>query len=270
MTVSMTPAPATAPEPATAPMPLRLGMLTPSSNTVLEPVLARMTGLSALSVHYSRFRVTEISLSQQGLGQFALDGMLQAAELLAHAKVDVIAWNGTSAGWLGFPQDEELCARITAATGIPATSSVLAFRDAFRSLGIGRVGLVTPYTADVQRRIMANWAQAGFACTAERHLNLSDNFSFAGTAEATIADMVRQVAAEGCDAAAIVCTNMRGAAVAPGLERDLGIPVIDSVAVTLWASLRRIGAGTGAFAGWGRIFALPTAAPADRTGRAVA
>jgi maleate isomerase len=246
-----------------APGPIRLGMLTPSSNTVLEPMLARMTAESGISVHYSRFRVTEISLSQIGLGQFTFDAMVQTAELLAHAKVDAIAWNGTSAGWLGFAQDEELCARIQAATGIPATSSVLAFRDAFRALGTKRVGLVTPYTFDVQRRIMTNWEAAGFPCRAERHLDLSDNFSFAEASEATIEAMVRQVAAEGCDAAAIVCTNMRGAAIAPALEAELGIPVIDSVSVTLWASLRLIGAATDAFADWGRIFSLPIAPAAE-------
>lgn len=240
--------------------PIRLGMLTPSSNTVLEPVLARMTGTTGVSVHYSRFRVTEISLSQAGLGQFAFDGMVQAAELLAHAKVDAITWNGTSAGWLGFEQDEELCRRITAATGIPATSAVLGFRDAFTALGIGTVGLVTPYTGDVQDRIMTNWAAAGFPCRAERHLGLSDNFSFAEADEATIAGMVRDVARAGCEAAAIVCTNMRGAAIAPGLETELGLPVLDSVSVSLWASLRLVGAPMDAFTGWGQLFAPASAA----------
>ena len=41
-----------------------LGMLTPSSNTVLEPVTqAMLAGLPEVSVHFSRFRVTEIALS---------------------------------------------------------------------------------------------------------------------------------------------------------------------------------------------------------------
>ena len=242
---------------ALAPNPLRLGMLTPSSNSVLEPVLAAMTAGTDVSIHASRFRVTEITLSQAGLGQFAFEGMVQAAELLAHAKVASIAWNGTSAGWLGFPQDEELCARIETATGIPATTSVLAFRDAFRLFGAKRIGLVTPYTADVQSRIMTNWAEAAFPCTAERHLDLSDNFSFAEVSEERIADLVREVAREGCDAAAIVCTNMRGAAVAPALERELGIPVLDSVSVTLWSSLVHAGGDASAFAEWGRVFTLP-------------
>jgi maleate isomerase len=77
--------------------PVRLGMLTPSSNTTLEPVCARMLAdLPEVSVHFARFRVTEISLSEQALGQFDLAAQLSAAELLADAKCDVICWNGTS------------------------------------------------------------------------------------------------------------------------------------------------------------------------------
>src|ERR1700761_1286914 len=89
--------------------PIRLGMLTPSSNTTLEPVTTAMVaGLPAVSVHFSRFRVTEIALSADALAQFDDRPILEAAELLAHAKVDVIAWNGTSSGWLGFAADERL------------------------------------------------------------------------------------------------------------------------------------------------------------------
>ena len=83
-----------------------LGMLTPSSNTVLEPVTAAMlAGLDDVSAHFSRFPVTEIALSASALAQFDDAPILAAAGLLAHAKVDVIAWNGTSSGWLGFAAD---------------------------------------------------------------------------------------------------------------------------------------------------------------------
>lgn len=234
----------------------RLGMLTPSSNTVLEPVCAAMLADlgGAASVHFARFKVTEIALSPAALGQFDHDEILRAAELLAHAKVDVIAWNGTSASWLGFERDEELCARITAATGIAACTSVLAFREIFRARGHRRIGLVTPYTRDVQEKIAANWAASGFDCASERHLGLRDNFSFAETKEETIADLVRAVAREGCDAVAIVCTNMRGAAIAAALERETGVPVYDSIAVTVWKSLHVAGMKTPHLARWGSLF----------------
>ena len=87
-----------------------LGMLTPSSNTTLEPVTTAMLGgLPEVSAHFSRFKVTEIALSGQALAQFNLTGILAAAELLSHARCEVIGWSGTAAGWLGFDADQRLC-----------------------------------------------------------------------------------------------------------------------------------------------------------------
>lgn len=207
------------------------------------------------SAHFSRFKVTEIALTDASLGQFSDAPILAAAELLAHARCDVIAWNGTSASWLGFDRDEELVAKIKAASGISAATCVLGYRDLFRVLEARRIGLVTPYTGDVQERIAANWGRNGFICPSERHCDLADNFSFAEVDEPTIERMIRE-AAPGCDAVAIVCTNMRGARVAAHLERELGIPILDSVAVTLWAALKAAGAPTAPYAPWGRIFTV--------------
>jgi len=234
---------------------VRIGMLTPSSNTVLEPVTAAMLAeLPGVSAHFSRFKVTEIALSEQALGQFDDSEILRAAELLAHAKVDVIAWNGTSASWLGFERDETLCERITAATGISACTSILAFREIFQRTGVTRVGLVTPYIGDIQVRIASNWAASGFDCKAERHLGLQDNFSFAGATEKEVAGMIRKVASEGCDAVAIVCTNLRGAGLVERMEPEIGIPIYDSVAVTLWKSLSAAGVDASQVIGWGSLF----------------
>lgn len=234
---------------------VRLGMLTPSSNTVLEPVtMAMLAGLPEVSAHFSRFKVTEIALSEQALGQFDDTEILRAAELLAHAKVDAIAWNGTSASWLGFDRDERLCERIRAATGIVACTSVLAFREIFERTGMRRIGLVTPYLDDVQSKIIANWGASGFHCTAERHMRLQDNFSFAQVSEEEIAALVRAVAREGCEAVAIVCTNMRGAGLVERLEAELAMPIYDSIATTLWKSLNAAGVAPSRVRQWGSLF----------------
>src|SRR5204862_7038372 len=80
----------------------RLGMIAPSSNSVLEPVTyAMLADEPGISAHFSRFRVTEIALDAHALDQFDPSRMLPAADLLADAKVDAVAWNGTSASWLG-------------------------------------------------------------------------------------------------------------------------------------------------------------------------
>jgi maleate isomerase len=244
----------------------RLGMLTPSSNTALEPITyAMLAGIADVSVHFSRFKVTEIALSESALRQFDDSEILRAAELLAHAKVDVIAWNGTSAGWLGFDRDERLCERITAATGIRACTTVLAYRDLLRRLDNARIGLVSPYTRDVQERIMANWRSHGLNCVAERHLSLSDNFSFAEVPEAEVARLSEEVVREGSDAVVVLCTNMRGAGAAERLEGKLGVGIFDSIAVTLWACLVAAGVDPSVVRGWGGLFANPRLVPSTST-----
>ena len=238
--------------------PLRIGMLTPSSNTVLEPETQALLGpLGArASVHFARFRVTQIALDAAADSQFALEPILAAADLLADARPALIAWNGTSASWRGFDSDTRLCSAIEARTGVPATSAMLAFNAALAALGVRRLGLVTPYTADVQAAISRTYATHGVDVVAEEHAGLRDNFSFGAIAEDRVAGMCRSVAAAGPDAIAIVCTNMRGARRAAALEAELGVPVLDSVAVTLWGCLTRAGVDTGPLHGFGRLFSL--------------
>ena len=61
-----------------------LGMLTPSSNTALEPLTSAMvSSLPGVSAHFSRFTVTEISLRDASLQQFELVVEFGALELLA-------------------------------------------------------------------------------------------------------------------------------------------------------------------------------------------
>jgi len=232
-----------------------LGMLTPSSNTVLEPVTAAMlAGLDGVTAHFSRFKVTEIALSGPALAQFDDSEILAAAELLAHAKVNVIAWNGTSSGWLGFERDVRLCERITQTTGIAACTAMLALNEVLKKTDARRIGFVTPYLDDVQARINANYEKAGFHVVADRHLGMRDNFSFSTVTAAQMRQMTAEVAAAKPDAIAIVCTNMRGAELAAELETAHGIPVYDTVATTVWKSVRIAGIDPGRIKGWGTIF----------------
>lgn len=232
-----------------------LGMLTPSSNTILEPMTAAiLAGLPDVTAHFGRFRVTEISLRDAALGQFDDEPILAAADLLADAKVDVIAWNGTSSGWLGLQRDRDLCAAITRRTGIKATTSVLALAEIFRLKGVARYGLVTPYLDEIQARILPNFAREGFDCAAERHLGDKGNFSFSEYSETTIAGLIREVAAAKPQAITVFCTNMRGARLAEPLERELGVPIYDTVSTAVWGSLRIAGIDPARVQGWGSLF----------------
>ena len=223
--------------------PARIGMIVPSSNTCLEPQSYRILGAREdVTVHSTRIPVTRIALDAGSDRQFDVDGMRAAAELLATADVDVIAWNGTSGSWLGADHDREIAAEITAATSIPATTSTLAYLDAFAAFGTESVGLFTPYTEDVNLQVIDRWAEEGIRTSGHRFLGLSDNESFARVAPQELVPGSLELAAERPDALVFLCTNLYGAPVAAELEERTGVAVLDSVAVTLWRCLQLAGA----------------------------
>jgi maleate isomerase len=239
---------------------IRLGMMTPSSNTVLEPMTARLlAGTPGITAHFQRLRVLQIGLDPALSAQFDAAPMVAAAELLADAKVHALCWNGTSGAWLGIEADQAIAAAATAATGIPCTTATLALHDALAALGARRVGLVTPYVAEVQEAIVARLAARGIATVAERHLEDPGNYSFAEHAAARVDTLVREVAAARPEAIVIHCTNFRGTEGAAAIEAETGIPVLDSIAVSLWGALRAAGADPAPLAPHGRVFTLGTA-----------
>lgn len=245
---------------------IRLGVLVPSSNTALEPITQEIISsiprnLYEITVHFSRFSVTEISLSQNALQQFKFEPIITAAQLLADAKVDCIGWSGTSAGWLGFDHDERLCKTITDATGIPCTTSTLALNRALAHLGVGKgskLGLVTPYLDDVQAAIMKTYAGAGITIdhNIERHLNVSANHSIRKVSPEQLAQMVTEVKDEGANVITTFCTNIVAARYVGRWEVELDVVILDTVATVVWDMLKVVEVDPKLVKGWGKLFEL--------------
>lgn len=236
---------------------IRLGMLTPSSNTVLEPMTSAMLAETPeITAHFNRLRVLAINLDGNATSQFDAAPMVAAAELLADAKVHAMCWNGTSGAWLGLDADRALCAEVTRATGLPCTTATLALHDALHVMGAKRVALVTPYLSSVQEAILRNLRAEGFDCVAERHLEDPGNYSFADHPADRVESLTREAAAARPDAIAIHCTNFRGTRGAVPIEAETGVVVMDSIAIALWGALRAAGADPRRIRGWGRLFDL--------------
>jgi maleate isomerase len=242
---------------------IRLGVLTPSSNTALEPLThALLTSLNTqqtthhITAHFSRFPVTTISLSPSGLAQFDLGPILAAAELLPHAEVDIIGWSGTSAGWLGFDKDVRLCEEIEKRTGIKATTSILALNKALELWRVKRLGLVTPYQDDVQKKIVENYGGIGLGIGEgmERHLGVVKNTDIAEIGEEALDGLVEDVVGSGVDAVTTFCTNLVAAQRVEFWEKKYGVPVFDTVTTVIWNMLRECGVDAKELEGWGMIF----------------
>jgi len=235
--------------------PVRIGMIVPSSNTCLEPMSYRILGeREDVTIHSARIPVTRIALDSGSDRQFDAAGMRAAAELLATADVDVIAWNGTSGSWLGAGHDRAIVEEITAATGIPATTSTLAYLDAFERFAAKSIGLLTPYTPDVNEQVILRYQAEGIEVSGHRALGLSDNESFARVRPEALVEPSVDLASDRPDALVYLCTNLYGAPVTEEVELRTGVAVLDSVAVTLWRCLDLAGAPL-LDARWGRLLA---------------
>lgn len=237
--------------------PRRIGMIVPSSNTCLEPMTYRMLGeRDDVTVHSARIPVTRIALDAGSDSQFDTESMCRAAELLATADVDVIAWNGTSGSWLGSEHDEEIAAVITEATGVPATTSTLAYLEAFERFDIRSVALLTPYTRDVNQQVAVQYDKQGITVVADHALGLSDNESFARVTPEELLPPSRKLLAAAPDALVYLCTNLYGAPVVQSVEAESRVAALDSVAVTLWKCLALAGVPP-LDEHWGRLLSRP-------------
>jgi maleate isomerase len=233
---------------------LRIGMITPSSNVMVEPITGEITAAFSreLSVHYARIPVTRISLDRPSQHQFDVEAMLSAARLLADARVHAICWNGISAAWKGWASDRWICDAIQRETGVPATSASLAELAAFRAYGVRRYALAVPYRDDVRKAIIRVFGEEGFECVSSAHLGITTNFEFSQIDADTLRALIRRADSPQADAVVVMCTNLSTARLVEDLEADLRKPVLDSLLLGLWHPLRMLG-WTRPIPRWGRV-----------------
>ena len=230
---------------------IRIGMLTPSSNSVVEPWCYKIIGsIDNVSVHFGRVEVLWIDDKEASLSQFYDENMIKGFDLLSHVKPMVIGWNGTSASWLGLERDRVLIDVIKKRTGSRVVTSTLSIVEALTVLNINKIGLVTPYVDSIQKKIIDNFELEQFECVSERHFNMTDNFSFGEISESKISNAAEDVISEGAEAVIILCTNLAGAGIVNTLEKRTGVPILDSVVLTIWGAFRSIGLNTNPLVKW--------------------
>lgn len=233
-----------------------MGVITPSGNTVVERVtLMIMRHFPRISCHFSRTPV--FGGSDPYPESYDWDGMLGAAELLGHAGVDLLVWNGSKAGGIRFDLDDELAARVDR----PLVSSTLALRRRAKQQDWRRVGLVTPYVKAYGRQVERVFAAEGLACVAARHAGSSDNLGHASIDASTIKAMCHEAASAKPDVLITWCTNFPAAPLVDEIEQATGLPMLDSTSLAVHEGLLRLGVDTRPADSWGSIFR--SASPSD-------
>lgn len=214
----------------------RVGLLVPSSNTVMEPDLAFALAPAA-TVHTARMLLRDVTADAEE--RMLDEHTLPAAETLATTTPDVTVFGCTSAGALrGHAADAALTERISQVTGAPAISVIQAVREGLRGFGARRIAVATPYTAALAARVIASLDDLG-EVVAVANLGLIDNRAIGATPPERVAEFVSdQLGDAGADAIFISCTNLRAVEALEQVSAAVGVPVTSSNAATI-AAVRR-------------------------------
>jgi maleate isomerase len=234
-----------------------VGLVVPSSNPTIERFLAAapVQDVLGIDVVVTRLAVTRIGADGESDGQFAVDPLQAAVDLLQDAETLLVVWAGTA----GFWQDEErsVLDEVEQRTGGRLVSSREAMLAALADVGASATAVLTPYVSQVHDAVLATFKGEGFAITGSKSLGLSRNLDFAHVDPETIRAEVLALAGAANNAVSVVCTNMLAAVAGP--------PVVDSVVATLWHAARVAGAtSTGYLQSYAALVDVPLpVAPTD-------
>jgi maleate isomerase len=210
----------------------RVGVLVPSSNTVLEVDLYRRLPVD-YTVHAARMRL--ISTTPEAEAQMLDRYTLPAAADLASARPEVVLFGCTSAGALrGREYDQWLCDRIGEICGCPVVSVIAAVGERLRSVGAVQVGVITPYVEALNARIASSLEGEGLEVAATCGLGITENFEIAAVSpEEIVTFAIRALSDVEFDILFVSCTNFRGIEAAPQLEQAFQRPVVTSNSAAL-------------------------------------
>lgn len=223
--------------------PARVGLMIPSSNTMMEVDFTRDLP-PGTALHTARMFMEDTTPAGENrmLDEFALP----AARDLGTARPDVVVFGCTSAGALrGNEFDTQLCERISELAGAPAVSTIGSVRAAIEASGAAGIGVITPYVDELNERIRASIEEDGTRVAAITGLGITENFEIAEVGQDEIvAFAVRalgQLAADGSIGLVFAsCTNFGAMAARSAIAERLGLPVITSNQAVLAAAVARL------------------------------
>jgi maleate isomerase len=223
--------------------PRRVGLMIPSSNTMMEVDFTRDLP-PGTALHTARMFMEDTTAAGEHrmLDEFALP----AARDLGTARPDVVVFGCTSAGALrGNDYDAQLCEQISELTGAPTISTIASVRAAIKESGATSVGVITPYVDELNEKIAASVEADGPRVAAIAGLGITENFQIAEVSQDEIvAFAIRalgQLAASGAIGLAFAsCTNFGAMAARTMIAAQLGLPVITSNQAVLDATVARL------------------------------
>jgi maleate isomerase len=209
-----------------------IGVMTPAMNTVVQPELELLRP-AGVSNQMQRFRLG---------GDKVSDDLFAEAERLMDCNPRALAIGlTTDAGPGGVAKLEARCAELAAHLGIPVCNASIATQQGLRQLGAKRVAVLTPFNAEIDQVVKANFESGGFEVVAIRGSEATSLPAICETPLQQIRELVTELAKSDCDAIAQVGTALPVVGMIDELERETGKVIVACNAAVYWQTLRAAG-----------------------------
>lgn len=221
----------------------RLGVIVPSTNTVVERDFAREVP-DHVTVHVSRMYIEENTAS--GEHHMLREHLPKAARDLATCKPDVVIFACTSAGaLLGEEGDRALIANLSEQFNAPVVSTNEAVSRALVRRKISRPAVVTPYVKDLTNHIVASLVRHSIEPPLACSMDMMDPFAIAEIQAEQIVEFAKlHLTLDDIDGIFVSCTNLRGIEARDALMEWSGLPVVTSNQAALEEALAEMVRGT--------------------------
>jgi len=217
----------------------RLGFLVPPGNPTVEPEMTRLAP-KGVTVHFTRMVAHGEAGSHRGQeerNRSQIAHLYENVALLAMVKPAVIAMAHTAMSTtLGRQAERELVERLERSSGIPFITAFGSVLLALAHLGVRRVALATPYSAEATQKTKAHLEAHGLSVPSFGNLDDVKNI-YEETPERAYA-LARRVDVRDAEGLFISGVGMPSIDVLERLERELGKPVISAASAMMWNALR--------------------------------
>ena len=219
----------------------RVGLIVPSTNTVMEPDLYRNLP-PGTTVHTSRMLLQgSVTVEAEEL---MLDVYLpDCAQQIGTLMPDVVVFGCTSAGALRGPAyEQELAGEISRATGAPTITIMGAVVEELKRLDVSSVAVLTPYSEEINDTIKESLEASGFTVPHIDGMDVKGAFNIAAVSPEEIVSYVQeQLDGVESDCLFVSCANLKSVDVLDRIREVAGRPVVTSNQAVLEGVRRTIG-----------------------------
>lgn len=206
---------------------LRVGLVVPSSNTVMEPDFHRQLDGPAI---VSTARIFLEDVTREAETRMLEDALPHAVDAIRTTAPDITVFGCTSAGALGrLAHDCGIAEQIRSITGAPVVTVLSAVLERVRQVAPKRLAVFTPYLEDLTQGVGDSLAEGGFAPVTAQGMGIQANLEIGRVTPREIVAFVEPRAKEANpDCVFLSCTNWQAIAAIEELQQRLGVRVLTS------------------------------------------